>query len=69
MQELQTDLCEMRWRVNMQALTVCLFFYLQYYEMSYGLNIEMHKQVSAILNEFMSRSRSGCEMNSYLFLC
>lgn len=23
-----------------------IFFFLQYYEMSYGLNIEMHKQVS-----------------------
>lgn len=29
-------------------LFVCLFSF-QYYEMSYGLNIEMHKQVGAVL--------------------
>lgn len=26
------------------------FFMLQYYEMSYGLNVEMHKQVSLYVN-------------------
>lgn len=32
----------------MTDLFVCLFSF-QYYEMSYGLNIEMHKQVGAAL--------------------
>lgn len=32
-----------------QLLTkLCCGFFSQYYEMSYGLNIEMHKQVSAV---------------------
>ncbi|XP_041086513.1 TLE family member 5-like [Polyodon spathula] len=43
--------------------------YIMYYEMSYGLNIEMHKQVSAILSEFISHSRSGRKANVCLFLC
>lgn len=27
---------------------ISIFFLFQYYEMSYGLNIEMHKQVRAL---------------------
>ena len=32
--------------VLMNKVIICCFVYLQYYEMSYGLNVEMHKQVN-----------------------
>lgn len=34
------------------------FFFLQYYEMSYGLNIEMHKQVSFIQSQAKTTNES-----------
>ena len=30
-------------------LALIVVFFFQYYEMSYGLNIEMHKQVGSVL--------------------
>lgn len=38
-----------------------LVFFLQYYEMSYGLNIEMHKQVRLVTFYFTKHSRGNKE--------
>lgn len=43
--------------VNSYSLRIIMynwFFVFQYYEMSYGLNIEMHKQVSELQASFLS---------------
>ena len=38
-------ICITAWIYDLSALTSLQFFSFQYYEMSYGLNVEMHKQV------------------------
>ena len=43
------------------------FVSLQYYEMSYGLNVEMHKQVSdKIIKSFIFDLRFDCILTSFL---
>jgi len=48
-------------------------FLLQYYEMSYGLNVEMHKQVSLKLHftsisDFRCRERTRFPMYDFIFI-
>ncbi len=45
-----------------------LFFFLQYYEMSYGLNIEMHKQVCDLLGPHILFIVSCTGFHLWLFL-
>lgn len=42
-------ICITAWIYDLSALTLLQFFSFQYYEMSYGLNVEMHKQVRRLL--------------------
>lgn len=37
---------------HLKKLLIIIYFF-QYYEMSYGLNVEMHKQVSLIIFNFL----------------